>query len=271
MGFLKKLSPKKAWNPPGSGSKDKQPWYSGDRGGIGLPSGIGALEDYFGISGADAEKRAAKAKEQLARQGIDEQERQFLTTYNQQKPFYEAGAAMLDPLAQASTAEGYGNALQQLLDNSQVSGIRNERIAQEGAGLGRDLSSLGNLDITEAMAIEDMLNQRKQSLAGRGLSAGTTTAGYGQGKANAISNLLGGIGQAQAQGAIGAQAARTQGMQQGVNLLGSLSNYFGNRPPSSSGSSSPGYLNNFNMYNPQSGYNYSTQDTSGYNDYTGAA
>lgn len=239
MGFIKKI--KKSAN-------IKSHWgnkHSIDRGMVGLPSGMDALEDYFGISGARAAKDAAKAQEELARQALAEQQRQFDITYNQQKPFYEAGAAMLDPLAEGATAEGYANALDQLIGQSQISDIRNQRIAQEMGNIGRNLSGLGNLDIEEAMAIENMLNQRKQSLAGRGLTAGTTTAGYGQAKANAISNLLGDIGSARSAGVLGSQAAKTQGSQNAVNLIAGLSDYFGSRPSSGASfndSSGSGYF-----------------------------
>lgn len=191
------------------------------------PSGIGALEDYFGVSAAEAEKQAAKRREQLFKESLGEQRRQFDTTYEQQRPFYEAGAEMLPTLERGATAAGYGSALDDLLANSQISNIRGERIGREST-VNRNLSGLGDLTAREATAIDNLLTQRQQSLAGRGLTAGTTTAGYGQQSANQISNLLGDIGASRAQGIIGQQAARTQGSQNAVNLIAGLSDYFRN-------------------------------------------
>lgn len=191
------------------------------------PSGIGVLEDYFGISGMEAAEAAAKAKQDVAREGMSERERQFNITYGQQKPFYEAGAAMLPLLEQGATAQGYDDAISQLLSGSDVNAIRGSAIGDEAARLGINVpNDLGNLDVAEAMSIENMLNQRKQSLAGRGLTGGQTIAGYGQNKANAISNLLGDIGAAGTMGAMQSAQARAQGVNNLTNLTAGLTDYF---------------------------------------------
>jgi len=188
--------------------------------------GPSATEFLTGREAAAAAEAAAQAEEDLNNAAIAEQRRQFDTTYAQQLPYLEAGAAMLPYLAQGATVDGFGNSVQDIMNNSQVSDIRNQVIGQEMGGINRDLSGLGNLRASEALAIDDLLNNRRQSLAGRGQTAATNTANYGQNKADMLSNLLASSGASQAQGIMGAQNARSQGTQNTVNLMAGLSDYF---------------------------------------------
>ncbi|MCP4001386.1 MAG: hypothetical protein GY727_10795 [Gammaproteobacteria bacterium] len=215
----------------------------------GLDSAFGlgpSVDESLGGLKGDAAKKAneeiARLTQEYADKAIALERKQFDKSYEQQKPFIQAGAAQLDPLARSATAKGYADELSQIMGGD-VAQTRRGFVDDTGSmvGLRRDLSGVGDLRMNEAMGIADILNQRRQSLAGKGLSSSDYTAGLGQGSASNISNLLGGIGQAQSQSILNQAQARAQGIGNIGNLAGSAYDYFrGSNWGSGGGTSSNG-------------------------------
>ena len=188
-------------------------------------------ELWNGLSGKAQEKAASEAQglqEAFARDAIALQRQQFDDSYDRNKPYYEAGARQLGKLEEGATTEGLSSNLQRIMQENAVGDIRNQAIADsaQGMGLRRDVSGMGDLEASEAVTLEDMLNQRKQSLAGKALSSAGDIGGIGQATANNISNTLSGLGASNFNSIMAQNAARQQGLANIGNLGAGAYDYF---------------------------------------------
>ncbi len=212
MGLIKKL---------GGGSKGFD-----TLGGL-APSGEASIKGLTGEAAAEAQRKIAKMQKAFADKAIAQERAQFDKTYAMQQPFIQAGVEQLRPLARSATPEGYAADLESVMEGD-VGATRQGFV--EGyaptVGLRRDVSGVGDLKMREAMGISDILNQRRQSLAGKGLTSSDYTAGIGQDSASNISNLLSSVGSAQSQSILGASQARQQGLTNLANLGVGLYDYF---------------------------------------------
>ena len=111
-----------------------------------------------------------------------------------------------------------------------LSNIRNDAASgfAQQAGLRRDVSGAGDIDISEAMSLEDMLNRRKQTLAGMSQTSSTDLAGRGQRMADASGRIITDTGRAIAGDTMGAAAARAQGYNNMAQLAGAGLSAYGN-------------------------------------------
>ena len=230
MGFLKKLV--KAQDP----IKNTKAAKDGKWGNLADPMaeslGLYNPQDLIdGISGKSQEK-AAKQAQRLRGQFADEsmafQSKQFDDSYERNRPFYEAGAAQLDSLADSATVSGMSDNLQRIMQDNAIGNIRNDAIAQNASALGLrgDMSGMGDVSAREAVTLEDMLNQRKQSLAGKALTSANNTAGIGQSTTNSMSNTLSGLGNSNFNSIMAQNAARQQGAANIANLGAGAFDYF---------------------------------------------
>lgn len=206
--------------------------------------------DLFGGQAARAAKEAARAQKEATKAAVAEEARQFNETKRMLKPFHDIGVEQLPGLQERATSEGYGTAIDRLLSGvDAISQSRNDaaQAYADKMGLNRDLSGIGNLSPDEAMQLEDMLNQRSQTLAGIGLTQGENIARFGQNSSNAISGLIGLQGQNLASGVLNAQNARTGGLNNALAIGGAMGSYFGN-----SAQAQPQSSINYNTTAPQS-------------------
>lgn len=138
---------------------------------------------------------------------LSEQKRQWEESKNQRLPFYEAGFNQLPMLGSQATGAGYNGVIQQLLQSGKLDPmIQQEQQAGRNmlseAGLSRSgygAKMIGSAPANVAMGMENQLNQRGQALAGFGTTAGVNYGTAGQAHSNAMSQLLQGRGDIQAQ------------------------------------------------------------------------
>jgi len=197
---------------------------------LGAPSGFDGLAGLTGESAAEAAEEMARLQREYAERAIAQERQQFDKTFAQQRPFIEAGVRQLPMLERSATAKGYADDIAGVLGGD-VAQTRQALIEDYAPmGLRRDLAGVGDMRVREAMGIADILNQRKQSLAGKGLTSSGFTAGAGQHSAGNISNLLSGIGAAQSQSRLMQAQATQQGLTNLGNLVVGAYDYYRNRP-----------------------------------------
>lgn len=211
----------------------------------------GVATAYAADRGADAAKDAARSQTNAANAGIREQQRQFDTFQQNIQPYLATGQMGL-------------NRLQGLLDNPdsiQDSAAYQWRLGQGMQGLDRSAAARGGLfggghqtdlmNYAQGAASQEYDNQwnRLAGLASMGQNAAVGAGHMGQANANAISNLYGQIGQAQAGSAIN-QANTWGNALQGI--AGIAGNYFGQRQ--SSYQSGGGSLTNKPLNNKNGGW-----------------
>lgn len=176
---------------------------------MGLFGGIASIVG--GQAQKKASKKATKAQVDAYNRGIDVQEKQFEVTRQDFAPFREAGYAGLGQLGdlvgingggvQASAIEAlrnspfyqslYNNGEEALLSNaSATGGLRSGDTADALTRFGAD---------TLSQTIEAQLG-RLGGLAGMGMGATGSVANFGANKADAVTQLLGNIGNAKASG-----------------------------------------------------------------------
>ena len=174
---------------------------------MGLFSFVGGL--LGGGSAKKAAKYAARAQEKMFREGIAEQRRQFDLTRSDFAPYLSTGTTGLSQLGDLVGINGgdkQGAAIealkaspfyQSLFRNGEEALLQNASATGDlrGGDMKRSLADFGA--DTLMSTIERQLASLG-GLAGMGMGATESVANFGQNKANAVSGLLGNIGQAQA-------------------------------------------------------------------------
>ncbi len=137
----------------------------------------------------NAGRKAASAANEFTQQGIDAL-----------MPFLDAGRGQLGSLTSGATAGGLGERLSEILGGDFFKTLVGERErsmqGQLSAGgltrSGTAMESMANIPTELALALENMLTGRSQSLAGNALSAGGGIAGmFGKQGENVSSGMLG--------------------------------------------------------------------------------
>lgn len=192
---------------------------------------VAAGSAYAANKQAGAAKDAARAQTNAANAGIAEQQRQFDTFQQNISPYLETGQMGL-------------NGLQGLLNDPssiQDSVAYQWRLGQGMQGLDRSAAARGGLfggghqtdlmNYGQGMASQEYDSQwnRLAGLASMGQNAAVGAGHMGQANANAIGNLYGQIGQAQAGSAINQANAWSNF---GNSLAGLAGNYMGQRQTS---------------------------------------
>lgn len=197
-----------------------------------IVAGTVAAGAYSANKSAKAAKSAAKTQAASADAGIDEQRRQFDEMVKLLSPYTKAGTGSL---AQQQAILGLSGADKQ---KQAVSAIEKSPYFQATAKQGenailQNASATGGLrggNTQGALAqfrpglLNQLVQQQYQNLGGitsLGQNSAAQTGNAGMQSANAISNLLGQQGQAQAGGIIGAQNAQNQFLGQ-LGQLGGL-------------------------------------------------
>lgn len=192
---------------------------------------VAAGSAYAANKQAGAAKDAARAQTNAANAGIAEQQRQFDTFQQNISPYLDTGQMGL-------------NRLQGLLNDPssiQDSAAYQWRLGQGMQGLDRSAAARGGLfggghqtdlmNYGQGMASQEYDSQwnRLAGLASMGQNAAVGAGHMGQANANAIGNLYGQIGQAQAGSAINQANAWSNF---GNSLAGLAGNYMGQRQTS---------------------------------------
>ena len=182
----------------------------------------------LGITGANAAEDAAKAQAEMARLGVAENRRQFDITQKNLRPFYDAGIEQLPALQRGATADGFGADLAALLGGQGVSPLVDSRYnsLQQGANMAglnmrpEQMAEMAAIDPEQALALENMLYNRKQAMANKGQTMGSSLGQYGIQSGSDIASLLNQAGQARAGGYMGAAEAQNKGLSN-INAIGS--------------------------------------------------
>lgn len=167
------------------------------------------------IQGAGAQNQAQASREGLESNlyfknlSLDEQQRQFDLQDQLLSPFYESGAQSLQGLERGAEGVSISQLLQQPAFQQLAQESMNDASKYVGAMGGRR-SGYGQNQIASAGTnalknIENLLNQRQQSLTGQSQTTGFQLGSQGAQTTGNISNLL------QAQGAASMQNALRQG------------------------------------------------------------
>jgi hypothetical protein len=199
-----------------------------------------------GQTGAEAAERAAAtqagASIRAAEIGAESQERalqamleQLGITREAFAPFLEAGTGALPTVQRGATVGGLEETLAQIMGGEAFQPLVEERErsvrGQLAAGgltrSGAALEEIAGVPTDLAFQIENLLSGRQRDIAGMGLSAAAQSAGAEGGLSTQLANILTGIGQTQAGGVLGAAQATASGIlggaqaeQQGLqNLL----------------------------------------------------
>lgn len=169
---------------------------------------------------ADAAEEAARLQAVAGEKGIAEQRRQFELVQELQAPFYDIGAESLtraSRLLQGQERFEDQPFFRQLQDAQRMN-VEKQAAAQGLLGGGSRLKALQQGDMASRQQFLGNLTGLGQfgSQAAGQLSQGAMGTGQG------ISNLLGGVGQAQASGIVGAANANQAGNQQLMGTLGTM-------------------------------------------------
>lgn len=202
---------------------------------MGLFGGIASI--FGGAAQKKASKKATKAQVDAYNKGIDEQKRQYDTTRADFDPYRQAGYGGLSQLGDLVGLNGgdeqslaiealrksplyqslYANGEEALLANASATGGLRGGDTQRGlADFGRD---------TLATTIEAQL-ARLGGIAGMGMGATESVANFGQNKANAVTTLLGNIGNAKASGYLTRGGITAQQFQNAGGMLDSAVSAF---------------------------------------------
>lgn len=201
-----------------------------------------------GIFQANAASKAAKAQERAAREDLNFQKEIYADTKARVEPWYQqginAGEALNYELGLTGTRpddyQGFQKTPGYDFEMSEGLGAVNALAgARGGLNSGRTLQALQERGQGIAnQGVNNWLN-RITGVSDTGLSAASLQASAGQNAASGVSNALGGIGNAQAAGAIGVGNARTGAL---TNTLGSF-NY-------QRGLTGGGGFGNSSLFNP---------------------
>lgn len=207
--------------------------------------GAGAATSALGASAqSKAASKASSAQVQAAQLGVDEQRRQFDAVQELLAPFVEGGSDAFKTMGQLAGvygAEEQAEALDVIEASPQLataidmgeSAILANAAATGGLRGGNTQAALGEL---RPSLFSQMIDQRYSQLGGlasMGQASAAQQAAAGQGSANAISNLYGQMGAAQAGAALARGNAVNQGLG-GINqALGFGASYM--TPPAGAG------------------------------------
>ena len=220
MGFAKSF--KKAHGNP-TGKADKyvtQP--------LGLSSPKELWDGMTGKSAADAAEEAHQMRVAFADKSMALQRQQFDDAKKLNQPYVDAGKRQLGKLESGSTISGFGSNLNELMKENAIGDVRNAAMqgTADSMGLRTNIDGMGDVRAGEAASLENLLTQRKQSLAGQSMTSAGNTMSVGQSSANNISNTQSGLGDS-AFNTIMAQAqARNQGLANIGNLGAASFDYF---------------------------------------------
>lgn len=191
-------------------------------------SGIGSLAS--GLFGASASRHAANQQAAMEQQAIDLQRQQFQQTQQNLAPFMGAGTNAVNSLQTllGLGPQGMGGAGAALASTPGYQfqlgqGLQALQAANSARGVGGGNAMKALMQYGQGLASGTYQNQvgNLANLAGLGESAAANTGSFGAGSANAISQLLGGIGNANAAGTIGSANAIGGGLtglgQSGLN------------------------------------------------------
>ena len=198
---------------------------------LGLYNPQDLIDGISGKSSEKAQKEIMRIQGQTVDDQLAEQQRQFDITAAQQEPFLQAGLDAMPGVQDAATVEGYGGRISDIMGNQDINNVRNNIAGDYLQSVGLSpMNGMGDLNALEAMDIENMLNQRGQSIAGKGLTGANAMAGFGANKTNQISNILSNYGNTGANSMQNQAAARADGMRNiGTLAAVGLGSYFGNQ------------------------------------------
>ena len=191
--------------------------------------GLSALGRGIG-SKKSAPKDAANIQAASQQQAIDEQRRQFDATRASLMPFITQGQDFMGQVGQGATLGGFSSSLNDILNSPAFAGLRDQRTQAINSSFGHGgmlnsggrASAIGN-DLTNfGLGIENMLYGRQQGIENNGLNAASGLGAFGQNSANSIGTLMQGQGEAQANGLLGSQQAKTQFINQLLTGAGAL-------------------------------------------------
>ena len=199
---------------------------------------LGLVKDVTGAeAGAKAASQAAGIQAGAAREGIEEQRRQFDVTQTNLTPFREAGVSALEQ-QQALLGLSGQEAQQTAFSGLQESPGQQFLRKRTQRNLVRNASAIGGLgggNVRSALveqgagfAAQDLQNQfgRLGQLAGQGQAATTNLGQFGAQSATNIANLQQAGGAARASGILGGQQARSQATGQVLQLAGQAAGAF---------------------------------------------
>lgn len=197
--------------------------------GLGV-SGFDDLRAFSGASGAEAALEGARLQQQAALAGIEEQRRQFDYLQSLQQPFFDVGVNQLPLLARGASVGGLDANLQALRDSGALTTGRGSAVSDQLSatglnGMGFGGRGLSEVSTSQLMGLENLLNQRRQGLAGVSQTAGTNIGRAGASTGQGIAQLLQQAGAAQAAGGLGAAQSMAQGGQNLASVIGGLSNF----------------------------------------------
>jgi hypothetical protein len=195
---------------------------------------MGLLDEFAGIftggPGAKATGQAAGVQAEGFEEALRVLQEQLGITRGQFAPFLEAGREALPGVQAASTVGGLDQIINQIMGGEAFGGLVEER--QRGiegtlaaGGLSRSGAAIeegARIPTDLALQLEQLLTGRKQNLAGTGLTATSAEAGQTGNLTQQIIQAITGGAQATASGILGSQQARTQGIQNLLNLGGTL-------------------------------------------------
>lgn len=189
-----------------------------------------AGQAYTAGESADMTLEQAMREAELGREGIAQQREQFDLMNRLLLPFYTSGANQLPSLQRRTMEQDLDSlrerpAIQQLLqDTRQDTRDQLSTIGARRSGYG--LRQIGSAESDALSGIEQLLTGRKQSLAGQSQTTGSSLASLGNQNVNAITQLLSGVGNAQAQGILGNQAINAQFAQNMGELGAGIADYY---------------------------------------------
>ena len=240
---------------------------------MGLFSGGGVLGDIGGFLGINTEKQQTALREATAAQtgAIDEAITGLTGASEESRGLIEGAAGeargLIDPLAQltganlpslqqGATIGGFGQNISDILNSGALDPLIEQRqraasSALGGAGLTRSnvaAETAADIPADVAFQIENLLNQRKSSLASTGIDATSNIANLLTGEAGDISNILRGTAQdvgnlgtgsaaISAQNIIGQQQIKGARNQNIIDFGGKIAGVVGGLPGFGSGGS----------------------------------
>jgi hypothetical protein len=185
---------------------------------------------YQGHAGAKAIDRATASEMRMGQLGLEQQRKQFDMMNELLQPFYQSGAAQLPFLQQGAMQQDFS----QLRNQSPIQQLIGQRVQDTRSALstpgltrsGYGLKQMGSAESDALSEIEQLLTGRRQSLAGQAQTTGANLASLGNTNVNAITGLLGGMGDAQARGIIGNQQLRSATMSNLADLGAAAYDYY---------------------------------------------
>lgn len=186
-------------------------WWSSAWDGI-KDAGQGLVDGVSGKSQRDAIEKTTNAQLGFQQQALD-----------LVKPFYDFGVKSLPGIESSATLEGFGNGLGDIFNSPMFQQLAAEKQKAGQASLmssGLSRSSyggerMGEIPISTAFGIEDMLRGRQYQNAGIATGAGSQ-----------MGSIFGNMGNITGQGIMGGAAAEQGGVQNLLGLLGSIGSIF---------------------------------------------